>query len=151
MIQISLSLAENMPHTHPHPGRHERQRRVRAHAHRGRKVPLLPAARMLLPRAGGGVLPPHLARAGPGACLYVCACARAVSPSSTFLSLLSWRRHSCCWLLLDVSLVPFCFVFTLRFPSLPMFYDIFLFGEAAKGCSFPSRVPTLTHCGVRQC
>lgn len=48
-------------------GRDEREGRVRAHADRGREIPVLPAAGLLLPGAGGSVLPPHLPRAGPGA------------------------------------------------------------------------------------
>lgn len=47
-------------------GRDEGKGRVRAHADRGREIPVLPAAGLLLPGAGGGFLPPHLARAGPG-------------------------------------------------------------------------------------
>lgn len=46
--------------------RDEREGRVRAHADGGREVPVLPAAGLLLPGAGGGLIPPHLPRAGPG-------------------------------------------------------------------------------------
>lgn len=48
-------------------GLDEGQGRVRAHAYRRRQISLLSTPGLLLPGAGGRLLPAHLARAGSGA------------------------------------------------------------------------------------